>query len=620
MKKSVLWALAVLGVLIAIVVGLKISIDKTITSKIDELNSNGFAVKHQQTTNYFKTNGSGEIEVVYPDKVASYIFSGLKNEDMKKNFEMQYSLLDSNAKEMLFEGLKFDYDFSVINLSTEFVANIYFTGFSKKAMYNLNQEQDDEASKWLLNFLKEKKIKLTINEKGNYKLADIDTVIPNEAFITVRGVEGNSNKSFKMPFVKVSGVDTSVKDLIQMTNLFIDFDIDAKKQNSKTFIENIEVQNGSGNVNIKNILVSSISEKTDSIINAKSEFAFDEVLGKNGNDTVVYLRNTGFNIAINNFPVKSFEEIKKIIDDKKVDEYLKTISQAKATLSSAGSAYKYEINNQKVFDNLKYELSLQLSDNPTIENAKSIKDLLGKAKVIIDMDEATASNLKGLLSLQIKNSDFDFVNASANLKRIEAELKDDGVYINAKKVLEEKDLLFPEKKEYVPTDSMLDKLSTGKGVFSDYELINENLIRVNFRYNTNLSSISSGGISVSFPQFKDASKIVKHTTNSFQKINFYNAGSEIWNGGEEKNIISSYLLVEGWDEKWSDVSVEKEFSLWINVKGLDVLQINLRGGALSDGSTQNGSEIVPDDGELDQQNYPIQIEDIDLKTLRLNKK
>lgn len=618
MKKSVVWTLAILGVLIAIVVGLKFSIDKKITSKIDELNSNGFAVKHQQSTNYFRTNGNGEIEIVYPDKVASYIFSGIKNEEMKKNLEMQYSLLDANAKEMIFEGVKLEYDFSIINLSAELSANIYFTSFSKKAMYNLNQEQDDEISKWMLNFLKDKKIKITIDEKGNYKLADIDTVIPNEVFITVRGVGGNS-KAFRFPFMKISDAKTSSKDLLQLTNLFIDFDIDAKKQNSKTFIENIEVQNGLSNVNIKNILVNSISEKIDSIINAKSEFGFDEILVKNGNEPMAYLRNTNFSLNVNKFPVKTFEEIKKIIDDKKVDEYLKTISQAGASLASAGSAYKYEINNQKVFDNLKYEFSVQLSDNPTIDNAKGIKDILGKAKLTIDMDEQTASNFKGLLSLQIKNSDFDFINASANLKRIEAELKDDGVYINGKKVLEEKDLLFPEKKSYISTDPMLDKLSTGKGVFCDYELINENLVRVNFRYTTNLKGISSGGISVSFPQFKDGSKIVKNSTNSFQKINFYNAGNEIWNGAEEKNIISSYLLVEGWDEKWSDINVEKEFSLWINVKGLDVLQINLRGGALNEGSTQNSSEIVPVDGELDQQGYPVQIEDIDLTTLRAKK-
>jgi len=618
MKKSVVWTLAILGVLIAIVVGLKFSIDKKITSKIDELNSNGFAVKHQQSTNYFRTNGNGEIEIVYPDKVASYIFSGIKNEEMKKNLEMQYSLLDANAKEMIFEGVKLEYDFSIINLSAELSANIYFTSFSKKAMYNLNQEQDDEISKWMLNFLKDKKIKITIDEKGNYKLADIDTVIPNEVFITVRGVGGNS-KAFRFPFMKISDAKTSSKDLLQLTNLFIDFDIDAKKQNSKTFIENIEVQNGLSNVNIKNILVNSVSEKIDSIINAKSEFGFDEILVKNGNEPMAYLRNTNFSLNVNKFPVKTFEEIKKIIDDKKVDEYLKTISQAGASLASAGSAYKYEINNQKVFDNLKYEFSVQLSDNPTIDNAKGIKDILGKAKLTIDMDEQTASNFKGLLSLQIKNSDFDFINASANLKRIEAELKDDGVYINGKKVLEEKDLLFPEKKSYISTDPMLDKLSTGKGVFCDYELINENLVRVNFRYATNLKGISSGGISVSFPQFKDGSKIVKNSTNSFQKINFYNAGNEIWNGAEEKNIISSYLLVEGWDEKWSDINVEKEFSLWINVKGLDVLQINLRGGALNEGSTQNSSEIVPVDGELDQQGYPVQIEDIDLTTLRAKK-
>ena len=619
MKKSVLWALAVFGILIAIVVGLKISVDKAITSKIDELNNNGFAVKHQQSTNFFRTKGMGEIEIIYPDKVASYIFSGIKNEEMKKNLEMQYSLLDTSAKEIIFEGVKLEYDFSVINLSAEYVANIYFTNLSKKAMYDLTQEQNDESSKWVLNFLKDKNLKVTFNEKGNYKLADIDTVIPNGAFITVRGVEGNSNKSFKMPFIKVSGADTSLKELFQMTNLFIDFDIDTKKQNSKTFVESIEIQNSLSNINIKNILINSISEKSDAIINAKSEFGFDEVLVKNGNDTLAYFRNTNFSLNIDKFPVKTFEELKEIIDNKKIDEYLKVISQAGASLSSAGSAYKYEMNNQRVFDNLKYEFFVQLSDNPTIDNAKSVKDILGKAKLTIDMDEQTASNFKGLLSLQLKNSDFDFVNASANLKRIEVELKDDGVYINGKKVLEEKDLLFPEKKEYVATDTMLDKLSTGKGVFSDYELINDNLIRVNFRYIPNLSAISSGGISVSFPQFKDASKIVKHTTNSFQKINFYNAGSEIWNGGEEKNMISSYLLVEGWDEKWTDISIEKEFSLWINIKGLDVLQINLRGGALNDGSTQNSSEIVPVDGELDQQNYPIQIEDIDLKTLRAKK-
>ena len=126
MKKSVVWTLAILGVLMAIVVvGLKFSIDKKITSKIDELNSNGFAVKHQQSTNYFRTNGNGEIEIVYPDKVASYIFSGIKNEEMKKNLEMQYSLLYANAKEMIFEGVKLEYDFSIINLSAELSANIY---------------------------------------------------------------------------------------------------------------------------------------------------------------------------------------------------------------------------------------------------------------------------------------------------------------------------------------------------------------------------------------------------------------------------------------------------------------------------------------------------------------
>ncbi len=70
-------------------------------------------------------------------------------------------------------------------------------------------------------------------------------------------------------------------------------------------------------------------------------------------------------------------------------------------------------------------------------------------------------------------------------------------------------------------------------------------------------------------------------------------------------------------ENWTDATIEKEFSLEIDVKDLDVLQINLRGGALND--TNNGekaSEIVPVDGELDQQNYPIQIADIEIYSLK----
>jgi len=74
MKKLVLGAVAILVAVIAVVIGFKIKSDSLINAKIEELKNNGFVVKHQQSSNYLKTTGSGQIEVVYPDKVTTYLF------------------------------------------------------------------------------------------------------------------------------------------------------------------------------------------------------------------------------------------------------------------------------------------------------------------------------------------------------------------------------------------------------------------------------------------------------------------------------------------------------------------------------------------------------------------
>ena len=57
----------ILVALIAIAIGVfwfQSKINETINTKIDELNNNGFAVKHEQTTNYIKTSAKGEIEII----------------------------------------------------------------------------------------------------------------------------------------------------------------------------------------------------------------------------------------------------------------------------------------------------------------------------------------------------------------------------------------------------------------------------------------------------------------------------------------------------------------------------------------------------------------------------
>lgn len=616
MKKLVLGAVAILVAVIAVVIGFKIKSDSLINAKIEELKNNGFVVKHQQSSNYLKTTGSGQIEVVYPDKVTTYLFSKIKNEEIKKTLEKQYSFLETVEKVEIFEGITFDYDFVINNLSFDANTNIYLSSLSKKAMYTLTQESTNIASsKWLLDFLKDKKLKVSIDKNANYKIADIDTVIPELMFLTIRGLEGNS-KNMKLGLLKLSGTEKSDKDFFQLNDLNVDYNFDDKKEISSSTIKNIEFQDFDNSFNIKNILINSNTIKDEVNISGKSEIGFDEVNVKKYGEEVANLKKTTLNFTVDKLPIKKLDEITSYLEDENYKDYVKTLFQSGISVSSNGSATTYMIKGQKIFDTLKYDLSLGLNKNGSIEDAKNVKDIFETIKLVINLDNETAQNLKNLLNLKQPDSQVDFIDGENNLKKFEAELKTDGVYVNGKKVLEEKELELPKKKSF-DDSQYLGQNTNGKGVFYDYELIGDNLLKVTFRYVPDMSTITSGGISVSFPELKDATRIKKHTTNSFEKINFYDAGSEIWNGGLEKNIISSYLLVEGWDENWTDATIEKEFSLEIDVKDLDVLQINLRGGALND--TNNGekaSEIVPVDGELDQQNYPIQIADIEIYSLK----
>lgn len=588
-------------------------INEAITTKIDELNNNGFMVKHEQSTNYIKTSAKGEIQVIYPDKVISYILADMKNQDFKKAIEMQYNSLDSNEKGSFFEGIKFDYDFVFENFNGKVNSNVYLTNLSTKTMYNLSQEVDNETSKWLLDFLKNRKLQVSINEKKEYKVSDIDTIIPNEIFITIRNWTGNEN-NFAITTLKLSSAKDSLKEFLLLNNLNVDYEITPEKESSKTTISGIEFQESDNFLNIKNLVMNSNYEKTDKNINTQSEISFDEVVSKTNNEETMNLKNSSLKLNVNNLPAKNFDEVSEYLKTQKFDEYLKALVQNGTTLQSSGNALSYVIKNQKIFDTLKFDLSLGLNKNGSILEAKKVNDILDNAKLTVDLDTQTAENLKTLLNLK-QNSDVNFIETANNLKRFEAVLKLDGVYVNDKKVVEENELLLYQE-EQAFDDTPLQKVDQ-KNLTYTHKMVDENLLKLDIKYTTNLDVISSGGISVSFPQFKDNSKIVKHETNSFKDINFYNAGSEIWNGGLGQNVVSSYLLVEGWDENWKNKEEEKTISLLIDVTGLETLEVYLRAGALNETDvTKSPSEIVPEFGDYDQQDYPVNFIEIPILRAR----
>ena len=292
-------------------------------------------------------------------------------------------------------------------------------------------------------------------------------------------------------------------------------------------------------------------------------------------------------------------------------------------IESSGNASNYVINQQKILDTLKFNLTFKLNKNMVENEPKDVTDIFEDAKLTLDLDAPTAQNVKGLLDLK-QNSNISFIDVDNNLKRFEAVLKNDGLYVNNQKVLEKNELAIPAKdntfQEEVTTEDTSDDLTTKKvsqkSLTYNYKLLENNLLELNIKYSPDMKVVSSGGISVSFPQFTDSKRIVKNTTKSFEEINFYNAGSQIWNGGLEQNIVSSYLLAEGWDNNWAD-GKDKEITLIIDVKDLETLEIYLRAGSLNEkDALEKPSEIVPLSGELDQQNYPVEILEIPIFRVR----
>ena len=623
MKKKFLIVVVFLAIIAAVLFTFQSKINNEINSKIDELNNNGFIVKHQQSTNYINTSAKGEIEVAYPDKVAFWIFNGVKDEELKKAIEEQYNSLAPNDKELLFSGIKFDYDFVLENLTSKVNTNIYLTQLSKIAMNNLAQETDNQSSKWLLDFLKDKKLQVSVNEKKEYKVADIDTIIPDEnIIITIRGFQGNE-KNLTINSFKISDMNMDNRGLLLINEIAINYEKEANKESSKTLIKNIEFQEKNNIFNIKNLVINSNYEKDEININTKSELGFEELTTKSFDQEAVNLKNTSLSFNINNLPIKKLDEIALYLKDQKYEEYLKSLAQSGMVIESSGNASNYVINQQKILDTLKFNLSFKLNKNMVENEPKDLTDIFEDAKLTVDLDALTAQNAKALLDLK-QNSNISFLDVDNNLKRFEAVLKNDGLYINNQRILEKNELSIPAKdntfQEEVITENTTDDLTTKKisqkSLTYNYKLLNDNLLELNIKYTPDMKVVSSGGISVSFPQFTDAKRIIKNTTTSFEIINFYDAGSQIWNGGLEQNIVSSYLLAEGWDNNWMD-GKDKELTLIIDVKDLETLEIYLRAGALNEkDALEKPSEIVPQTGEFDQQNYPVEILEIPIFRVR----
>lgn len=127
----------------------------------------------------------------------------------------------------------------------------------------------------------------------------------------------------------------------------------------------------------------------------------------------------------------------------------------------------------------------------------------------------------------------------------------------------------------------------------------------------NLQDNGKGGVSVSFPEFKTNSRIIKSENVGFKSLKAYPKGSNLWNGRFKTTVKAKSLLVEGWATSWKK-NEEKKINLEIDINKLSQIKINVRANL-----TSNKKEYVfPKSGVINEQSYASNPIIITLKKLQ----
>ncbi|MCG3717289.1 hypothetical protein L5F64_16980, partial [Aliarcobacter butzleri] len=203
-------------------------------------------------------------------------------------------------------------------------------------------------------------------------------------------------------------------------------------------------------VSIKNLILDSQSLQDKDNISGNSKISFDELnivkdnkLYLTSSSKNIGLNKTSLDIAFDKIPYKKYEEMLSSISDKdflqKYDDFMKVVSQNGFQMTINGASNNFKIDENKYFNTLKFNSTFKMNQNfDSMNKIKSIKDIFEVVKATLDID---ADSVKSLSSL-LKDDEFKAIDIENNQKRFEIELKDDGLYFNSKKFLDQKDLEF----------------------------------------------------------------------------------------------------------------------------------------------------------------------------------
>jgi len=582
----------------------------SIRLKVDELNKNGLYITNKIYSDFFKTSGNGEIKIVNTSKALDYLISKSDFKKLKKEITDILSSIKEEDKKELLNGLTFEYNFTILNIGSNLDLNLYLTKFPSK--YTEKNSIDS-------NKLKNKEIHINIDEYGNFKASKFSFIF-NKHIIFIKDLK-SSNKGIEIShiqFIPNKSLDEAI--FIEDANIFYNEDND--KIISKLNVGNIEYNNfRTTKLNIKNLKLS-IPYFLSNNLKDNTKISIDELkhIYNDGFDNgIVILKDTSFVISYDKF---IYEKIKELSKEFGLDIYslsqrakiFETLANSDFTMNIEGNLKELNRYENILYKDLKFNANLMFNKNSFMK-FDSLNDIFSVLKANVEADTTSFEKLKQHLSIDFKsqaklwNSSNEKLKSNEELKKAQIELKEDGLYVD--NVL--------TSKGYFNSYNNLVEGYNSSNVSYTYELVSKNILRVNFKYKTSLKDISSAGICVSFPQFTQASKVLRKDTKTLKQIDFYSKGDTVYSGILGKNLIAKYLIIEAWDDSWSDINTQKEFSVDFDISDLDnTFEINLRGYSVA--ADKVNYELAPNYGEPvlensllhDQQGYSVKIANIDL--------
>ncbi|OCL90783.1 MULTISPECIES: hypothetical protein [Arcobacteraceae] len=440
-KKIIISLIVVVAILAASCFALKKSVNSKIEAKIEEIRSSGFNISYNERFSIFSVKADGKLEITNSKEALNYIVSLQEYEEQREDLQRVVESIDEYTLMDIFEGMVYDYDFSVNLISSGVDLNLYLTKLSSSLMEEIENARDQQKVQILVDMLENRDIHFNIDEKLNYKFKDID--LSNEDFqIVLKGLYGTKNSTnidlyefnvpeeglnLKLEKIKVYYEENSKKEMIskfsvEKINFFAErFDFELNKLNLDSYSKTLE-----------NLLASKTNISFDKFsLNRVNYYAEEELKTE--------LNNINLNIDLNQFPFQEYKDFLNAYATMNIDMYnffekgqilLQAISEAKSNINIKASSKDFILENLNIFKELGIDGDILVSPNLAEMNFSTPNNLFDKLYFEIKVDKESVQNA-------INNGNF---NRNDEIRIIETEdkkynlfkieLKEKGVFVN----------------------------------------------------------------------------------------------------------------------------------------------------------------------------------------------